>query len=360
MGKATKITFNKKRSAEFYPEIKLRVNAYFDSNNLSRHANGAMIFKTTFILLIYFLSYVLLVSNIFNLWALLILAGIHGFFTALIGLNIAHDAIHGAYSSNKRINKKLGLLFNIIGANDYVWHISHNIVHHTYTNIPDHDEDINLIPIIRLNPNQKLWWIHRFQHFYAFFLYTLSSISWVFIKDYKKFFAPKIGEHKNHHPKQEYYRLFLYKIVYYTIFLIIPLLVIDLPIWQILLGFVFLHLIEGATLSVVFQLAHTVEGPEFPEPDQHGNMENSWAAHQMHTTADFARKSRLVNFLFGGLNFQIEHHLFPRVCHIHYRKIAPIVEQAAREFGLPYHDNTSFYSAIRSHVYSLKAMGRPQ
>ena len=152
----------------------------------------------------------------------------------------------------------------------------------------------------------------------------------------------------------------MYKIVYYTIFLIIPLLVIDLPIWQILLGFVFLHLIEGATLSVVFQLAHTVEGPEFPEPDQHGNMENSWAAHQMHTTADFARKSRLVNFLFGGLNFQIEHHLFPRVCHIHYRKIAPIVEQAAREFGLPYHDNTSFYSAIRSHVYSLKAMGRPQ
>lgn len=360
MENATKITFNKKRHPEFYPEIKLRVAAYFSTNNISTHANGAMVFKTVFILSFYLLTYVLLISNIFNLWLLLALAGIHGFFTAMIGLNIAHDAIHGAYSSNKTTNKYLGILFNVIGANDYIWKITHNIIHHTYTNIPDHDEDINQIPILRLNPNQNLWWIHRFQHFYAFFLYTLSSISWVFMKDYVKFFSPKIGGRKNHHPRQEYFRLFFYKIIYYIIFLIIPLVVIELPWWQILVGFVFLHIIEGATLSFIFQLAHIVEGPEFPEPDKNGFMENSWAEHQMHTTSDFARKNRLVNFFFGGLNFQIEHHLFPRVCHIHYRNIAPIVEQTALEYGLPYYSNTTFYDAIRSHLISLKAMGNPE
>ena len=358
MEKTTMITFNKKHPSDFYPVIKQRVREYFLSNNISKHANGAMIFKTTFILSIYVLSYILLVCNIFNLWLLLVLAGIHGFFTALIGLNIAHDAIHSSYSSNKTINKNLGILFNIIGANDYMWNISHNLVHHTFTNIPDHDDDINQIPILRLNPKQNLWWIHRFQHFYALFLYPLSSITWVFIKDYKKFFSAKIGGHVNNHPRQEYFRLFFYKFLYYTIFLIIPLIVIALPWWQILLGFLFLHLIEGATLSFVFQLAHISEGLEFPEPDNKGYIENSWAIHQLHTTSNFATKSKLANLICGGLNFQIEHHLFPRVCHIHYDKIAPIVEQTAKEYGLPYYSNTNYLGAIRSHLSSLKLMGR--
>lgn len=359
MNKFSKLSFNKKHaSAEFHADLKERVKLYFLNNKISKFSNGKMVFKTIFILTFYVLSYILLISNQFSPWFLLVLAGVHGFFTALIGLNIAHDAVHNSYSSNKRVNRYLGTLFNILGANDYVWRLSHNFSHHKYTNIPDYDDDINQIPILRLNPKQSLWKIHRFQHFYAFFLYPLSSISWVFIKDYKKFFGGDIGEQISKHPKKEYYRLFLFKAFYYIVFLIIPLVVIDLPWYYILIGFVFMHLIEGASLSFVFQLAHVTDGLSFPEPDSEGNMENSWAMHQMHTTSNFARKSKIVNFLCGGLNFQVEHHLFPGVCHIHYEKLAPIVQQTAHEYGLPYHESKTFYGAIAAHLSSLKTLGR--
>ncbi|NND77372.1 MAG: acyl-CoA desaturase [Flavobacteriales bacterium] len=359
MAEVSKISFNRKDASQFFPEVKARVTEYFTKNNISMNANGSMYFKVVFILFFYALTYALLITTSFSPWIMFVVAGVHGFFTALIGLNIGHDAIHGAFSKNQRLNKIMGLGFNIIGASDYMWKITHNIVHHTYTNIPGHDEDIDQIPLLRLNPKQELWWIHKFQHLYAFLLYPLASFTWVFIKDYKKFFAEKIGERKNEHPKIEYFRLFFFKAMYYTIFLVIPLIFIDMAWWQILIGFFFAHLVEGLTISAVFQLAHVVEGPEFPEPDDMGNMENSWAIHQMKTTADFAPKNPLVDFFFGGLNFQIEHHLFPYICHVHYKHIAPIVKATAKEHGVPYYENKSFMSAIRSHIEELKVLGKP-
>ena len=360
MEQIAKISFNRNHPSQFYPVLRKRVNEYFKSKNISKHANGAMIFKTTFILTFYVLTYALLLTLKLSPWAMLAIACTHGMFTALIGLNIAHDAIHGAYSANKTVNKYLGILFNLIGANDYVWKVSHNMSHHTYTNIPDYDDDISVIPILRLNPKQELWGIHRFQHIYAFLLYSLASFTWVFMKDYRKFFGTNIGGTYGPHPKVEMYRLFFYKAVYYVIFLIIPFIVMDLEIWQFCLGFFLMHVVEGYTLSVVFQLAHVVEGPEFPEPSEEGLMENNWAIHQMHTTADFARTNPLVNFMFGGLNFQVVHHLFPTICHTHYKALAPIVKETAKEFGIPYYDNPSFFGAINSHIISLKKFGRPE
>ncbi|MCB0560674.1 MAG: acyl-CoA desaturase [Lewinellaceae bacterium] len=358
-GNLPKITFDKKEVADFYPEVRKRVDAYFKSKNIGKHANGAMIAKTVFILTVFIGSYVLLLSNIFSPGVLLLLAIVNGFFTALIGLNIAHDAIHGAFSSNSIVNKAMGLWFNIVGANDYMWMITHNVVHHTYTNIPDHDEDIDQIPIIRLNPNQDLWPIHRFQYIYVFLFYPLASLSWVFLKDYKKFFKSHIGSYDNsQHPRKEFYRLFFFKAVYYFLFLVLPFTLIELPWYYILVGFLALHFVEGLTLALVFQLAHTVEGTSFPAPDENGKIANSWAAHQMYTTANFARKNPVANFLFGGLNFQVEHHLFPRICHIHYRHIAPIVKQTAEEFHLPYIENETFIGAIGSHIRTLKKFGR--
>lgn len=354
---AETITFNKKEPSEFFPTVRKRVLDFFKENDISMNANGEMKFKVVIILFFYALSFILCITTAFSPWILFGIAGVHGFCSALIGLNIGHDAIHGAYSKDKKVNKALGVLFNIVGANDYMWKVTHNIVHHTYTNIPGHDEDIDQIPILRLNPKQKLWSIHRFQYIYAFLLYPLASITWVFMKDYKKFFSEKIGERENVHPRKEYFRLFIYKIIYYSIFVALPFVVIDLAWWQILIGFVFSHLMMGMTISAVFQLAHVVEGVDFPEPDENGYIENSWAIHQMHTTADFAQKSKAVDFLFGGLNFQIEHHLFPFICHVHYKKIAPIVKATAMEYGVPYHENKSFIGALRSHVRELKVLG---
>lgn len=353
-----KITF-KEHLSEFYPVVRKRVDKYFIQHGISKFANSKMVIIAIFILLMYVASYGLLLSNTLAPFTLFIVCGIHGFFTAQIGLNIGHDAIHGAYSSNNKINKRISILFNIVGANDYIWSITHNILHHTFTNIPGHDDDINQPKILRVNLNNKLLAIHKFQHLYAFLLYPLASISWVFVKDYVKFFSSKLSNRKNKkHPTLQYYRLFFYKILYLILFLVVPLMFIDHPWYYILLGFLVVHVVEGLTLALVFQLAHLVEKTQFPEPCKEGTIVNSWAVHQLYTTADFSRNSWAANVLCGGLNFQIEHHLFPKICHIHYKDISPIVKRTAEEFGIPFIENKTFLEAMISHVKLLKKLGR--
>jgi len=356
---SSKIRFAKAIDFDFYSTLNKRVDEYFTQNKISKNANWLMVFKIFFYLGICSAAYLTLVfreNNLamqFSLWVVI------GFFTAFIGLNISHDAIHGALSRHKPVNKLLSYTFNIIGANAYLWGIMHNIVHHTYTNIDGHDEDIESVPLLRVCPHQKLMKIHRHQYWYAFLFYGLGSLSWVFIKDYKKFFKKKIGNYENKkHPPIEYFNLFFFKAVYYIIFLVLPLVLINATWWQILLGFFALHFCEGITMAVIFMLAHVVEETNFPLPNEKGNIDNSWAIHQLYTTADFGRENNFLSFFCGGLNFQIEHHLYPRICHVHYRSLSNIVKRTAEEYNLRYNANPTFTGAIRSHIRLLKTLGR--
>lgn len=354
------IRFNNHNRSRFYPTVRKRVDAYFKENKLSKHANGEMIFKTVFFLGGAALLYAMILSGYFSKWQMLILAALLGAFQAFIGFNVSHDAIHGAYSSKKWINKALGLTLNIFGGNAYMWSVTHNVVHHTYTNIPGHDEDLEVAPgLVRLSPEEKLTKAMRYQHLYAFLLYGLASISWVFRKDYVKFFQEKIGQTDNtNHPKAEYFNLFFFKFLNYAIFLIIPAIVLEVAWWEFLIGFLTMHMAFGLVLGLVFQLAHVVEDVSFPEPSgADHSIQEAWADHQMRTTANFARKSRLANFLCGGLNFQIEHHLFPSICHVHYDNVSEIVRQTALEFDLPYIENETFGGALKSHYSMLKKFG---
>ncbi|MDH3648241.1 MAG: acyl-CoA desaturase [Saprospiraceae bacterium] len=356
-----KVTFEKTSDHNFHKDVRNRVDQYFLSNKISKNANAEMVIKTVIILIGWLGTYFLIISNLVNPWVMLVLALFHGFFTAMVGLNIGHDAIHGSYTNNPRQNKLLGLVFNLIGANDYVWSISHNIVHHTYTNMPHHDEDIHSVPILRMEPTQKLQWIHRFQHIYAFALYGLASLSWVFAKDYVKFFQHQLGAYyRKTFPRKEIVRLFSYKALYYSVFLVIPLIVIELPWYWILFGFLAAHFVEGMVMAIIFMLAHIIEGTEFPQPDADGKINMPWADLQMHTTSNFAINNPLVNYLFGGLNFQAEHHLFPKVCHVHYPKISSIVKQTAKDHNLPYLEQRTFFGAIASHIRTLKKFGSTQ
>jgi linoleoyl-CoA desaturase len=334
------------------------VDDYFDSHQISKKANGAMVSKTVIYLVSFVSLYGVILFEVFPHWVTLFFAMGLGMVMAFIGFNICHDALHGSYSSRPWINKTLGFLFNIIGANVYIWNITHNKIHHTYTNIVGHDGDLEVAPgLVRVSTQDKRKRIHRYQHIYAFFLYSLASMSWFFRKDYKKFFQKRIGKHENMHPKIEYFNLFFYKLVYYGLFIIIPLLVMDITWWQFLIGFLAMNFAEGLVLGLVFQLAHLVENTSFPNPRENENIEEAWAQHQMRTTANFARKSSLATFLCGGLNFQIEHHLFPKICHIHYPAISDLVKITALEFDLPYHENKTFFSALRSHYNFLKKAG---
>ncbi|MFL9844183.1 fatty acid desaturase family protein [Flavobacterium rhizosphaerae] len=351
----TKLKFNNASRSKFFATTRKRVDEYFQDSENSRNANSYMWLKVVFFLGIFFTLYGLIISNIFTVWVMLPLTALLGMFSAFVGFNICHDAIHGSLSSNKGVNKAFGYLFNLLGASPYVWSITHNVVHHTYTNIAGHDEDIEIAPgLIRLSEEEPANKIQRYQHFYAFPLYGLASLSWVFRKDYKKFFQPKVGQTVSKHPKKEYFNLFFHKGIYYFLFIILPLLVLNITWWQFIIGFLVLQVTQGLTMGLVFQLAHVVEGTDFPLPDSSGNMEEAWAEHQMRTTANFSSSCPIAAFFLGGLNRQIEHHLFPKVCHIHYAKIGEIVKQTAHEFNLPYIESPTFFAALKSHYRVLK------
>ena len=352
------ITFPSRDPSHFGEDVKARVAEYFQSRGLSEKANAAMRLKTVILFGITFGAYGLMLTNQVPLWGMLGLAILMGMGIAGLGFSVAHDALHGAYSNKAWVNRLLGFTFDICGANGYMWKITHNVIHHTYTNIEGIDEDLSVSPILRLSPSAPLRPMHRFQHLYAFLAYSTSTLFWVFVKDYKYFLQRDLGPYKDKkHPRSEVAILLVTKVLYYTWSLVIPLLVLNVTWWQFVIGYLAMHLTAGLILGVVFQLAHVVEGTEFPAPDAAGTMESAWLIHEMRTTADFGRNNALLNWYVGGLNFQVEHHLFPRTCSVHYPAISPIVEQVARECGVPYHAAPTFRAAVRSHLMTLRRLG---
>jgi len=355
-----KISFNNKLCRDFTMEVKQKVNAYFEDNQLSKHANAAMVTKTIVILSSFWGSYALIMSGIFPLWVMWLLSFIMGLSMAGIGFSISHDALHGAYSSNKTINTVLGFTFDMLGANGYIWKITHNIIHHTYTNIHGHDGDLDIAGIVRLSPHSKHLAINRIQHILAFFVYSLATIFWVIAKDFIQFSLRRLVSYENKkHPIKEWIILFITKIIYFSYIIVAPLYFLDITFLQWLIGFLTLHLTAGLILGVIFQLAHVVEETEHPMPNDEMTIENHWLVHEMLTTSNFARKNKVLSWYIGGLNYQIEHHLFPCICSIHYPEISHIVEETANKYGIPYKQHGTFTEAVVSHYRTLKKFGRP-
>lgn len=355
----TRISFKSRDKKDFSRNVKREVARYFEENNLSRHANGQMVLKTVILLTVYFGAYGLIISNSVGLWGMAFLCFVMGIGMAGIGFSVSHDALHGAYSSNKYVNQILGYTFDLMGANGYIWKITHNIIHHTYTNIYEHDEDLEVAEFIRLSPNAEHKPIHRIQHLLAFIAYGFATLFWVFIKDYKYFFQSSLGPYENKsHPASEWVTLIITKLIYYGYMLVLPYILLPITWWQLAIGFLILHFTAGIILGIIFQLAHVVEGTEHPTENEEGNIENTWMIHQLETTSDFAHDNKLLCWYIGGLNYQIEHHLFPRICSIHYPEISSIVRSVAEKHDIPYNYQESLATAVKSHYYTLKKFGR--
>lgn len=355
-----RIRFTCREAADFVAELKSSVAAWFTEQGISDKANGWMILKSVIILGTYFACYALLVTNTATGWGAWGVVALMGVAMAGVGFSVGHDALHGAYSSKPWVNMAIGSTFDLLGANCYMWQITHNVIHHTYTNIQGVDEDLTVSPLLRLSPRSDWLPIHRFQQWYAAGAYSLSTLFWVFAKDYKYFLQKDLGPYKDaKHSAGAIAWLLGSKLAYYGYALALPLVLIHAPWWQILAGFLAVHLIGGMILGVVFQLAHVVEGVDYPLPDDVGTMEHTWVVHEMITTANFARKNKAVCWYVGGLNFQIEHHLFPKVCSIHYPAISEIVKRVAEKHGVPYHENRTFVAAVRSHWRMLGKFSDP-
>ena len=269
-----------------------------------------------------------------------------------------HDGAHGGYSKNKTINYIMGFTLDLMGGSQMLWRPKHNILHHTYTNLDELDTDLETHGLLRLSPGQKWRSFHRYQHWYAFILYSFMSLSWVFYSDFAKFSKGYIGNYKlPRFSNWDVALFFLTKILYLGYMLVLPSFFH--PLSHVLVGFVLIHMIFSCCLALLFQLAHTVEGTTFPKPDSSsGTFEQEWARHQVETTVNFAPSSKWAAWAFGGLNYQIEHHIFPRLSHIHYPTISTIVEATCREFGLAYTSYPSVGAAILAHFRFLQKMGK--
>ena len=320
-----------------------------------------MVFKTIFMLALYTTPLVLVITKVvtsfggmMSMWVIM------GFGMSGIGLSIMHDANHGAYSKNSRVNAGLGWLLNYIGGYHTNWKIQHNVLHHSYTNIDGHDEDIEKKGVMRFSPNQERKWIYRFQVIYAPLFYCILTLYWFIGKDFEqlvRYRKKDLLKTQNLTFGKALFQIISFKLLYIAITLVLPIMATDFLWWEIVLGFLAMQYICGLILALIFQSAHVIQETNFYVPDHNCSVENNWAIHQMYTTSNFANKSVLFSWFIGGLNYQIEHHLFPNICHVHYRHISKIVKETAEEFGVPYLEHKTFLDALRSHFSLLHQLG---
>jgi linoleoyl-CoA desaturase len=353
----TKITFNNSNQA-FYASLKASVNVYFAQTGKRRTGNVRLYAKTLILVLSAIGLYALLVFVPMSWLPEIFCSMVLGLVFACIGFNVMHDANHGSYSSRKWVNELLGLTLNAIGGNKFIWIQKHNVIHHTYTNIDGIDDDIAKSPFIRMCGSQRWVPAHRLQHIYTPALYALSSIIWILFQDFDKYFKKKIVDTAlSRMSAAEHLIFWASKALYLIFYIAIPILIMGWRPW--LVFFLAMNIALGLTLSVVFQLAHVVEETVFDSKNRDNKqIENEWAIHQVKTTANFSPDRPIISWLVGGLNYQIEHHLFPRISHVHYPALSKIVEKECVAFNLPYNSQPSFGAAVVSHFRFIKALGK--
>ena len=353
-----KVTFNNKDNS-FHQDVKSSVEQYFSANKVNRTGNWKLYIKALILVPVAVTLYLVLLFMHMGLIPGILISGQLGFVLASIGFNIMHDACHGAYSVKPWVNNIMGLSLNLLGGNAFIWKFKHNIIHHTYTNVDGIDDDIAKSPAMRSCQSQPWKPAHRFQHIYVVILYAISSFLWIGFMDFHKYFKGRIlhTDLQKMEPG-EHIIFWLSKILYPLIYVVIPVHFVGWQAWAI--GFSSMHIMMGLTLALVFQLAHVVEDVEFVfapgiAPQK---IDEAWAVHQVKTTANFAPDNKIISWFVGGLNFQIEHHLFPKVSHIHYPAIAFFVRETCKKHGIPYTQFSSMTKAVKSHFKMMKILGK--
>ncbi|MFY0625939.1 MAG: acyl-CoA desaturase [Reichenbachiella sp.] len=355
------IRYNREEGVEFVSALRKRVNDHFVDNKISKFGNLNMVLKSIFIISLYFVPFVVIISGVVSsFWMLMLLWGVMGFGMCGIGVSIIHDANHGSFSKYNMVNKVMGYMLNVVGAYHVTWKIQHNVLHHSSTNVHQYDEDLDN-QLMRFSPEQERKSINKYQAYFAPFLYGLLSIYKMFSKDFEQIFRynkMKLLTSQGKTFRSALIDSLVNKVVYLTFTLVLPIVLLPLPWWYSLLGFLLMHFICGINLALIFQSAHVIEKTDFYTADETGSVENCWAIHQMNTTANFAKNARIFSWLIGGLNYQVEHHLFPNICHVHYRDISNIVKNTAKEYGVAYNEYPTFLDAIVSHFKLLNSLGK--
>jgi linoleoyl-CoA desaturase len=344
------------RDNTFHAVVRRRVEAHLREIGRRERDCPEMYAKTAIIFTSFAVSYALLVFAATVWWQAVPLAILLALSVVAIGFNVMHDASHGAYSDSPFLNRLMSMSLDLVGGSSHFWHWKHVVFHHTFVNIVGYDTDINLAGLGRLTPHHRYAWFHRWQHWYVWLLYGAMVLKWHFYDDFRLAFDGRMGEHVAPGLRGRQLAVFIVgKVVFFSLAFGLPLLFH--PLWVVAAVYVLAASVVGLVLGAVFQLAHCVELADFPLERSPGQIENAWAIHQVETTVDFARGNAAVSWLLGGLNFQIEHHLLARICHVNYPAVAAVVEQTCAEFGVRYKQNTTVIAAVRSHYRWLRRLG---
>ena len=354
--------FKSAAGSNFSRELRSNVELYFRQHNISKFANGKLKVKAAILLITFFGGYIAVMTLGLPVWIMFLICFVMGVAKAGIGMGVMHDANHGSFSKNKIVNKIFGKTADVLGVSSSNWINQHNKLHHTYTNIHGHDEDVDGKGLFRFTPDAPHKKMHKFQHFYWSFFYGFLTLGWFFADAaaYKKYRAKGLNKNKGVKKAKEIGEIIFFKLLYITYMIILPLLVLDAAWWQVLIGLLTIEFTAGMILSLIFQMAHVVDKFDLSNHDKFdGETKDEWTVHQIKNTFNFAVNNKIITWFCGGLNYQVEHHLFPNISHAHYPKLYKIVKETAAKHGVNYQEFTTFREAFVSHLIFLKKLGRP-
>jgi linoleoyl-CoA desaturase len=355
--------FKSASGSNFSRELRANVENYFKSYDISKFANGALKFKATLLLISFLGAYALILFTGWPIWILWLLCMFLGVIKAGIGMGLMHDANHGSFSKNKWVNKIFGYTADFLGVSSSNWINQHNKLHHTYTNIYEHDEDVNGKGLFRFTMDAPRKKIHQFQHIYWMLFYGFLTLGWFFadLFAYGKYRKKGLNTKQGTDQYKEIATILSFKLFYIFYMIVLPYMILDVSFIQVIVGVLSLEYVAGMILSVIFQMAHVVDKFDLSNHDKFdGTTKDEWTVHQIHNTFDFAVKNKFLTWYCGGLNFQVIHHLFPTISHAHYPKLYEIVKETAKKHGINYQEFKTFREAFWSHLIFLKKLGSTQ
>ncbi|MBT6235904.1 MAG: acyl-CoA desaturase [Bacteroidetes bacterium] len=352
-----------KLATDFSRELRSNVEKYFRESKISKFATPSLKVKAVILLVSFFGAYFSILFLGMSWWAILLTCVLMGLAKAGIGMGLMHDANHGSFSKNKTVNKIFGHTADILGVSSNNWINQHNRLHHTYTNIYEHDEDVHGKGLFRFTKDAPRNKIHKFQHVYWALFYGFLTLGWFFadFTKYGEYRKKGLNKAKGFAIVKEYGEMVFFKLIFIAYMIVIPTLVLDFSLWQVLIGAFVVEFVAGWILAVIFSLAHVVDKFDLSNHDKFdGTSEDEWTVHQIHNTFDFAVKNKALTWYCGGLNYQVIHHLFPNISHAHYPKLYEIVKETALKHGINYQEFNTFREAFISHLVFLRKLGSPQ
>ncbi len=340
----------------FFDELKREVYSYFETAKKNTYGNAEMLSKFFLWVIFWMISWYAIILLRDHFWLAVLTGVAHMFTHVMIAFNVAHDANHNAMFKSKRANTFVGYIIELLGCSRKMWVLSHNQEHHSFVNVHQHDNNIDGFNLVRLCPHDK--WAPRFKYqwLYAPFVYGLVTFNYATFRDIKLLFRYSKDRSTRLSPKF-YVEFALFKIIYYSYLFFIPIFVFGVSFKIIVAYFLLGHFVNGLFLTIIFVTGHLVESTTYPDVENNIVSKN-WAVHVISTTCDYSTRSSFMQWLIGGINLHVAHHLFPKICHVHYKHISPIIRRVARKHGYACQEIPLFTTAVKSHFKLLKLLGR--